>query len=154
MAAYYLDTSALVKRYARERGTAWITALTTPTAGHELYTLRLTGPEMIAALERKARTGQITRADAQRVMTTFRLDWQAQYQSVEVTAAVADRSMDLAQQHGRRGFDATHLSAALAIHTLRVSLRRSPLVFISADTAQLQAAATEGLAIDDPNQHP
>jgi hypothetical protein len=51
MTAYYLDTSALVKRYASECGTAWITALADPERGHDLYTVRLTGPEMIAALK-------------------------------------------------------------------------------------------------------
>lgn len=36
MASYYLDTSALVKRYVTERGTAWIVNLTDPSSGHEL----------------------------------------------------------------------------------------------------------------------
>ena len=58
MQAYYLDTSALIKRYAREEGTAWMTTLTDPVQAHDLYTVRLTGPEMIAALFRKTRTGQ------------------------------------------------------------------------------------------------
>lgn len=56
MAIYYLDTSALLKRYAAERGTAWMIALTTPAAGHRLYTLNLTYVETIAALSRKVRT--------------------------------------------------------------------------------------------------
>lgn len=77
MAAYYLDTSALVKRYAREIGTAWIVALTAPTPGDEVYAVRLTGPEVIAALERKTRIHQIARIDAQRAMAAFRADWQA-----------------------------------------------------------------------------
>jgi hypothetical protein len=52
MAVYYLDTSALVKRYAQERGTAWMLSLTDVTAEHDLYTVRMTGPEMIAALSK------------------------------------------------------------------------------------------------------
>jgi predicted nucleic acid-binding protein len=39
MAVYYLDTSALVKRYARESGTAWVLNLTTLAAGHDLHTV-------------------------------------------------------------------------------------------------------------------
>lgn len=60
MAVYYLDTSALVKRYALESGTTWIASLTDPAVGHDIYTVRLTGPEMVAALFRKARTGEIS----------------------------------------------------------------------------------------------
>ena len=52
MASYYLDTSALVKCYALEAGTTWMNALREPDAGHTLYTVRLTGPELIAALSR------------------------------------------------------------------------------------------------------
>lgn len=37
MAACYLDTSALVKRYVQESGTAWILALTDPLSGNDLY---------------------------------------------------------------------------------------------------------------------
>jgi len=53
VAAYYLDTSARVKRYTRERGSTWVTRLLAHRAGHDLYTVRLTGPEAIAALTRR-----------------------------------------------------------------------------------------------------
>ncbi len=56
MLSYYRNTSALVKAYARESGSAWVGALIEPAQGHILYTVRLTGSEMVAALERKART--------------------------------------------------------------------------------------------------
>ena len=64
MAVYYLDTSALVKCYAREEGSAWIGALVDPAQGHDLYTVRVTAVEIIAALVRKARAGGIISADA------------------------------------------------------------------------------------------
>ncbi len=75
MVAYYLDTSALVKRYAQEDGTAWTQSLTNPAAGHDLYTTRLTGPEMIAALFRKVRIGEVSQGDAIRAANYFRTDW-------------------------------------------------------------------------------
>ncbi len=34
MAVYYFDTSALVKRYVAEVGTAWMTTLCAPAAGN------------------------------------------------------------------------------------------------------------------------
>lgn len=36
MAVYVVDSSALVKRYVRENGTAWVRGLTDPAAGHTL----------------------------------------------------------------------------------------------------------------------
>ena len=64
MAAYYLDTSALVKRYAQEIGTARVLSWTDPAQAHALYTVRVAGPELVAALFRQVRIGQITQADA------------------------------------------------------------------------------------------
>ncbi len=102
MAVYYLDTSALVKRYAQERGTDWMLSLTDVAAEHDLYTVRVTGPEMIAALFRKARTEEVSPDQARRSAEDFRADWQRQYQIVEVTALVADKAMELAEKYGLR----------------------------------------------------
>jgi predicted nucleic acid-binding protein len=152
MAVYYLDTSALAKRYSQESGTSWTLALTDPAAGHDLYTVRLTGPEMIAALFRKARTGQVSLDEAIRSASDFRTDWQEQYQIVEVSARVADRAMELAEQHGLRGYDAVHLAAAMTLQLLRQTMQLPPLIFVSSEGQQLQAAMDEGFSVIDPNQ--
>ncbi|MCZ7574883.1 MAG: type II toxin-antitoxin system VapC family toxin [Ardenticatenaceae bacterium] len=115
MAVYYFDTSALVKRYAQEAGTAWVMNLTDPAIGHDIYIVRITGPEMVAALFRKVRTGEITPADAARATANFRTDFRTQYQIVEVTPSVADRAMTFAQQHSLRGYDAVQLAAAVEL---------------------------------------
>lgn len=154
MTTYYLDTSALVKRYARESGTAWVMALTTPAQAHDLYTVRLTGPEMIAALFRKARTGELSRAAAIRSAQDFKDDWKWQYQVLEINAALSERAMTLAEKHGLRGYDAVHLASALLLHETRRASHLPDLVFLAADDTLLQAAAAEGLCTDNPNQHP
>jgi len=154
MAVYYLDTSALVKRYALESGTSWVMRLTNPASGHDLYTVHLTGPEMMAALFRKARTGAISRAEAIRLSGNFEVDWKKQYQIVEVSPQVADRAMVLIKEHTLRGHDAVHLAAALALHDLRCAMKLPALVFVSADDEQLRAAEAKGLPTENPNQYP
>jgi uncharacterized protein len=119
MTVYYLDTSALVKRYAQAKGTAGILSLTDRGAGHDLYTVRLTGPEMIAALYRKARTGDVALAEAARSAGIFRSDRQEQYQIVELSPELAERAMNLAERHGLRGYDSVHLAAALELQEVR-----------------------------------
>ena len=153
MAVFYLDTSAFIKRYAREQGTAWTIDLTDPVAEHDLYTVRMTGPEMIAALFRKVRTQQLSLDEAQRAAANFRTDWAQQVQIIEVNAAVSERAMALAERHGLRGYDAVHLAAALTLHDLRRELELPPLTFVSADDAQSQAAEAEGLLVENPNRH-
>lgn len=154
MGAYYADTSALVKRYVHEQGTAWVTGLTDPANGHELYTARLTGPEMIAALFRRSRVGSITAVDAARAAYNFRLDWRHQYLVLEVTMSVADRAMGLAEKDGLRGYDAVHLAVALEVESQRLTLGLASVTFVSADDAQRRAARTNGLLVENPNVYP
>ncbi len=45
MTAYYLDTSALVKRYVTERGSSWVEQLIAPDE-HDLYAGRLTATRL------------------------------------------------------------------------------------------------------------
>src|SRR5215475_5259060 len=106
MAVYYFDTSAIVKRYVLETGTAWVLHLVDPANANEFYMVQLTGPELIAALFRRVRTGTLALVDARRAAANFRADWQNQYQIVEVHANVIERAMTLAESHGLRGYDA------------------------------------------------
>lgn len=154
MPAYYLDTSALVKRYAAEAGTAWVTALIDPIAGHTLYTVRLTGVEMVAALNRKARTGELAPAQASSAIAAFRRAWLRRYRIVAVTVAVVEHAMDLAVRHGLRGYDAVHLASALEVADMRRRHGLPAPSFVSADTDQRHAASSEGLSVEDPSAYP
>lgn len=154
MAAFYVDTSALAKRYIRETGSIWISALIDPSQGHRFYMVRTTGAEMVAALTRRGRGGSISVGDVQYGLAQFGADWRTHYRIVEIGPAIGDHAMDLAARHGLRGYDAVHLAAALDIETARRQRGASPLTLLSADTEQLQAAVAEGLATDDPNLHP
>lgn len=151
--AYYLDTSALVKRYAQETGTAWVIDLTDPANGHDIYLVRIAGPEMIAALFRKVRTQEITQVDAVRAAANFKTDFRTQYQIAEVTTSLTDRAMQLAEKHGLRGYDAVHLATAVELQTVRTEMELPPLYFISADNDLNTAAQAEGLVTGDPNTH-
>ena len=60
MAVYFLDSSAVVKRYAQETGSAWVELLTDPQAGHHLYLARITAVEVVAAVARRQRGGALS----------------------------------------------------------------------------------------------
>lgn len=50
MAAYFIDSSALVKRYVAERGSGWVKASVVPTAGNRIYVSRVTSVEVVLVL--------------------------------------------------------------------------------------------------------
>ena len=153
MAAYYLDSSALVKRYARENGTAWIIGLFRRAAGHRLYVARITGVEVAAALTRKRRGGHLTPSEAARALNRLHRDLGGRLRIVEITPALLTDAMGLAEKHGLRGYDAVQLAAVLAANGERVQLKLAPLTLFAADAELLAVGAAEGLATDDPNTH-
>ena len=64
MAAFFLDTGTVLKRYVLETGTAWVQALVAPALRHSLFVVRITLAETVAAITRRERGGSITPHDA------------------------------------------------------------------------------------------
>ena len=149
MAVFFLDASALVKRYAQEVGTPWVQALTVPAAGHSLFIVRITLAETVAALTRKERGGFLTPQNAATALADFHYDFGRQYLIVEVSAPLVNYAASLARAHGLRGYDAVQLAAALEVHGQDPSL-----TFVSGDGGLNAAAVAQGLSVDDPNSHP
>ena len=149
MAAYFLDTSTVLKRYVQETGTAWVQALAAPTVRHSLFVVRITLAETVAAITRRERGGSITPQDAATAVADFQLDFARQYRIVEVSAGLVAQAATLARRHALRGYDAVQLAAALEIHATDPSL-----TLLSADAELNTAATAEGLSVEDPNSHP
>jgi uncharacterized protein len=57
VSVYFLDSSALVKRYVAEVGTSWIQRLADPTSRNRLVIARITQVEVAGALARREREG-------------------------------------------------------------------------------------------------
>ena len=149
MAAYFLDTSTVLKRDVQETGTAWVQALAAPTVRHSLFVVRITLAETVAAITRRERGGSITPQDAATAVADFQLDFARQYRVVEVSAGLVAQAATLARRHGLRGYDAVQLAAVLEIHATDPSM-----TLLSADVELNTAALAEGLSVDDPNSHP
>jgi predicted nucleic acid-binding protein len=154
VAAYFFDSSALVKRYVTESGTQWVRGLCDPTADHTLYISRITGAEVIAALARRAKMGSLTPSAAQSAMAAFRSDFGGAYLVSELTPALVERAMDLAQARGLRGYDAIQLATALDVGAERQRNGLSSLTLISADGDLNSAATAEGLTVENPSNYP
>jgi predicted nucleic acid-binding protein len=153
MAAYFLDSSALVKRYAAEAGTAWVTGLIAPAAGNLIYVARITGVETVAAIARKQKGNLLSAVDASTALTTLRKELTGLFFVGEVTAALLTAAMDLAEKYALRGYDAVQLAVALEANRERLQQKLAPLILVTADKELLVAGAAEGMATDDPNNH-
>jgi predicted nucleic acid-binding protein len=152
---YYVDTSALVKRYLNEIGSQWIRQLFIGlTSARQIFIVTVTGVEMSSAFSRKFRLGDISQSVYRQAMGQFEGDFRYRYSRIRVTHAVIRRAMDVAKQHPLRGYDAVQLAAALELKDRLQSISSANLTFLSADDALCQIAAREGLLTDNPNHHP
>jgi len=153
VAVYFLDSSALVKRYAQETGSAWIEILTDPQAGHHFYLARITAVEVVAAVARRQRGGAFSAADAAAALADFADDLAHQYRQVDITSRLITQAIELAKTYALRGYDAMQLAAVLTVHVAREAQGLSRLTLVSADHELNAAAVAEGLLVDDPNLH-
>ncbi|HXG64541.1 MAG TPA: type II toxin-antitoxin system VapC family toxin [Blastocatellia bacterium] len=95
MAAYFFDSSAIIKRYVNESGTSWVQNLTDPAARNLIYLASITGVEVVSALTRRARGGSLPLSDAASAIAEFRKDLANDYFELEITSAVIARAMQL-----------------------------------------------------------
>jgi len=140
---YYLDTSALVKRYYTEKGSAYIHELFQPE--NLLAVSKVAYAELLAALARKRREKEIGEADFGRAVESLQDEWK-EFLVVEVTDAVFTDLLSLVRRHPLRGFDAIHLCSALWFRK-RI---RSEVAFVCSDRDLLAAAEREKLVVYDP----
>jgi len=153
MGAYYLDSSALVKRYVQERGTGWVSTLTSVRSGHEIFVALVTGVEVVSAVARQARAGRFSPQDASAIIQAFQNHFFSQYRVVLTVPAIVQQAMDLAQRHGLRGYDAIQLASALAVQGELAAYGADPLVFVCSDHELNSVAQAEGLRVENPEMY-
>jgi predicted nucleic acid-binding protein len=152
VAAYYLDSSAVVKRYVRELGSTWVRSLMARAAGHNLILARITGVEVVAALIRHS--PPLPPPDLARALARFQRHFQNRFQLIPINRNLIAQAMLLAVRHRLRGYDAVQLASALEARARQAARGQPAPVFVSADANLNAAATTESLAVDDPTTHP
>ena len=154
MALYYLDASALVKRYVAEAGSPFVTRLTDPSASNEVWIASIGTVELMAALYRRVNTGMLTPSSAWSAEQAFRGDLHRIFDSIDLNPSILARGMGLAKLHLLRAYDAVQLATAIELQIQRRNLNLALPIFLCADQALNQGALAEGLLVDDPNRYP
>ena len=154
MTVFYLDTSALVKRYVRETGTEWIRLVTDPRLANTLLIAEIGMVEAAAAIAAKHRATQgITLGERDVAVRLLVQHCHQQYQLIPSTRLIVDRALLLTQEHHLRGYDAMHLATALIANAVLVKAGNNALTVVVADRALRTIAEREGLAVENPEEH-
>ncbi len=137
----YVDTSALVKLYLTELGSASMHAR---ARGQRLATSVLAYAEAHATFARHARHPAVSHDECDRVVRAFERDW-LKMARVPMSRAVLARIPALCGAHALRGADAIHLASALLL-----SVEGLAVTFACSDVRLIDAARRESLAVFDP----
>lgn len=137
----FFDTSALVKYFHAEAGTAQVISLIEePT--NDIWVSDLARIEFISALHRKFRRRDLDDLQLQEILSIFDLEWsQMNHQPLsEAVIEQADKLMrQKAKQYGLRALDALQLASFML-------LAEEGWVFVVADGVLADTAASENLA--------
>jgi uncharacterized protein len=162
--SYFLDSSALVKRYHRERGTEWVQALVEVRAHPQLYVSQLAEVEVVAALRRVGRSEgyhpssvdalvnlflrHLARSDSSSANPTYLLV-PLLPSILSLASTLCNRYWD-ATPNPLRSLDAIQLACAVAT---AVNIPHE-IHFVTADTRLAAIAAFEGLRVINPSYPP
>jgi predicted nucleic acid-binding protein len=151
---YCFDSSALVKRYAPEQGSAWVKGIFAVVSEHTVCLGQVGMVEIAAALSRKVRTGELSQDDYEAALGLFLTDVRnAEYILAPLSDRIVELAVELTRRHPLRGYDAVHLATAMTLNAALLSADLLPLVFVAADERLCEAARGEGLATENPNEH-
>jgi len=153
MTTYYVDTSALIKRYIDEVGSDWLRATLSAQPPPSIIVVHLVIVEVTSALTRRIREDTLTPTDYVQVQNAFRADCLNEYEMVTAVGDIIDQANRLLEKHPLRAYDAVHLAAAVVANQQLLAHGFAPLIFLSADGRLNKAATAEGLAVDNPNNH-
>ena len=135
---FYLDTSALVKKYFKEAGSADVISKWKEASA--LATSSVAYAESIACFFRKKRETNIRKNIFSSLIDSFQQDWKS-FISVEVNNDLNQMIDRIIALYPLRGFDAIHLVSALIIS----EATPEGLTFGCFDKVLLEAATSEGL---------
>jgi uncharacterized protein len=152
--AYFVDSSALVKRYVQETGTSWVRGITRRSPSNVIYIARITAVEVPCAIARRRKGKTLTPRRASSILHRFRQHLAGRYAVAQVTTALLDDATRLGVKHALRAYDAVQLAVALEVNRFHQAGGSGTVTLVSADQALNDAALAEGLAVDDPRSHP
>jgi predicted nucleic acid-binding protein len=130
-----MDSSAFAKRYVREEGSEQTNKLLQEAS--QLAFSILVIPEIISALNRRARENALTVDEYQFIKTQFMQDIDDSI-LLGLNSEVITCSVKLLENNQLRAMDALHVACAL---------KWNAELFATADKRQLKAAEYEGLAV-------
>jgi len=136
----YFDTSALIKRYVRERGSVRVVSL---LGRYDLLSSAITPVEVMSALSRRRRDKDLSEDDFAATASRVRSE-RVRWELVEVSETILERAEEIVQGTVRmRALDAVHVASSMVFEAA-FSMQ---IPFVTGDGRQRDAANSLGLDV-------
>jgi predicted nucleic acid-binding protein len=142
----YFDSSALVKNYILEDGSSMVAKLLLENSNNA--TSKVTYAEMLSALVRRTRSGDLSLQKMREVIRKFEGDWN-RLLIVDLHNDLLPMIKKVIEKHQLKAADSIHLASAI---WLKTSLKED-IVFASSDLNLLKGARAERLSSLNPQKH-
>lgn len=147
MPAYYVDTSALMKRYRTEAGTDVVNELFAGARPDDLFlTSQLTIVEVEAVAARALKARIFNRRTYGVLLSLFAQDLSHYLTVIPVSPGLVSNSVEVARSYGLRAADCIHLATALQAQ----DITSSPTRFVGSDSELYRVAQSAGLESLNP----
>jgi predicted nucleic acid-binding protein len=149
--SFYMDASALAKRYAPKTGSALVDEILDNVPGDRIYVFNVGAREIVSILVRKKNAGVISAAYFNQALLNFESEIvrPADISKLPVTNRLATASFSLTVAHSINCTDALALRSALAL-ARKLRAGGGELVLVASDQRLLRAAQAEGLSTFNP----
>jgi predicted nucleic acid-binding protein len=144
--SFYMDASALTKRYVPEKGHVLVNKVVNNIPPSRIHFLNIGAGEIVSVLVRRRNAGTLSIANFQGALSNFNAETVrgASRTRASVTTRLVARSLPLIVAHSINSTDALVLQSALAI-ARRERRVGDNLVLVASDQRLLRAAQAEGL---------
>ena len=106
MATHFADSSGLVKRHVSEIGNVWFSQIADTKSGNTIIISRLSISEVFSAFNRRRRELSLNQADYFKVAQDFEDYCRMQYQIIEITEEITEKSREPLEKYQLRASDA------------------------------------------------
>ena len=150
MAVFYLDASALVKRYRTEQGTAVVDVLLDRRRSEDrFYTSLLSLLEVTSAIHRRLAARYLDELLAQAILARFRGELFDSVCTSPLDDDTLSSAVTVVERHKLRSGDAIHLATALA---LAAAAPNAQVVVVTSDRELVRSSVGSGLAVLNPTE--
>jgi predicted nucleic acid-binding protein len=151
MTIFYLDTSALVKRYKTEEGSDIIDYLyDNLPKGHRLATSFLTVLEFVSAIRRLLKGNRISKANFETIISTFSQELEP-FLIRSIEDNVVAEALNKVVSHALKSADSIHLSTVLELREIMKDAGEK-VVFVCDDDELMKAGRRENLECINPRK--